>query len=115
MAEHAELDQAHGLRRMFGAGTEARDAEAALSCEVLIVVAPAAASLTEAYASIKRMSASGAPLNFRVLVQGARSSAEARLTFRNLAQAAKTFLGLQLHYGGTVPRDPALALAATET
>ncbi|MGH8663774.1 MAG: hypothetical protein ACREUX_05860 [Burkholderiales bacterium] len=82
------------------------------SHEVLIVLSRAAASITDAYALIKRMSVQGMQTRFHVLVNRVASEDEARLIYRNMAAVAQGYLDIQLQLCGFVPADEALARAA---
>jgi flagellar biosynthesis protein FlhG len=82
------------------------------SHEVLIVLSRAAASITDAYARIKRMSVQGMQTRFHVLVNRVASEDEARLIYRNMAAVAQGYLDIQLQLCGFVPADEALAHAA---
>lgn len=84
------------------------------SHDVLIVLSRAAASITDAYVLIKRMSAQGLQNRFHVLVNRAASEEEARLIYRNMAGVAHGYLDVRLQLCGFVPSDPALARAAQE-
>jgi flagellar biosynthesis protein FlhG len=82
------------------------------SHEVLIVLSRAAASITDAYALIKRMSVQGMQTRFHVLVNRVASENEARLIFGNMASVARGYLDLQLQLCGFIPADEALMRAA---
>ncbi len=82
------------------------------SHEVLIVLGRAAASITDAYALITRMSAQALQRRFQVLVNRVASEVEARLIYRNMASVAHGYLDVQLELAGFVPADAALARAA---
>jgi flagellar biosynthesis protein FlhG len=79
--------------------------------EVVVVLSRAAASITEAYALIKRMSTAGVCRRFHVLVNRVDSDAEAALIFRNMAHVARGYLDVELGYLGFVPADAALERA----
>jgi flagellar biosynthesis protein FlhG len=80
--------------------------------EVIVVLSRAAASITEAYALIKRMSATGACRRFHVLVNRVGSESEAMLIFRNMARVARGYLDVELELLGFVPADAAIEQAA---
>ncbi len=84
----------------------------AAAAQTLLVVAAAAPAITAAYAWLKRVASQFPALRCHVLVNRAASEAEARKVLRNLAGAARAYLGIQLQGCGFVPEDPALALAA---
>ncbi len=79
--------------------------------ETLVVVTPEPTSLTDAYALIKVLATRYAERSFGVLVNMARSEAEARRTFAHLARVAERFLHLALEYRGFVPHDAEVAAA----
>jgi flagellar biosynthesis protein FlhG len=62
-------------------------------------------ALTDAYALIKVLSRRHAETDFGVLVNMARSEAEARRAFQHLARVADRFLNVNLRYEGQVPWD----------
>ncbi len=72
--------------------------------EVVVQVSADAASITAGYALVKRLNAVFGRRRFGVLVSGA-SEQQAQLVFRNMAQAASRYLGLQLDALGSVPAD----------
>jgi flagellar biosynthesis protein FlhG len=84
------------------------------SHDVLIVLSRAPASITGAYALVKRMSVQGIEKRFHVLVNRVASEDEARLIYRNLASVAQGYLDIQLELSGFVPADEALARAAAQ-
>jgi flagellar biosynthesis protein FlhG len=84
------------------------------SHEVVIVLSRAAASITDAYALIKRMSTYGMQTRFHVLVNRVGSEAEARLIFSNMAAVAQGYLDVRLQWSGFIPADEALARAAAQ-
>ncbi len=82
--------------------------------ETVVLVAPHAASITGAYAIIKRARHDGARRRFRVLVNRSQSGHSARVAFHNLSQVADSRLGMCLESIGTVPHDDAVARAAKD-
>ena len=72
--------------------------------EIVVQVAPDAASIKQAYVIIKRLNAQLGRRPFSVLVTGAAEK-EAAVVFENIAHAASRYLGLQLHSLGSVPAD----------
>lgn len=80
--------------------------------EIVVVLSRAAASITEAYALIKRLSVAGVQRRFQVLVNRVGSEAEAELIFRNMAAVAQGYLDVRLELLGFVPADEALERAA---
>lgn len=80
--------------------------------DVVVVLSRAAASITEAYALVKRLSATGIRRRLQVLVNRVASDVEAALIFRNMADVAQGYLDVQLELLGHVPADDGLARAA---
>ena len=95
---------------------QARNWQTQSATQGLLVVSPPAASITAAYAWIKRVGRqpSAVPVALQVLVNRAASEAEARQIFGNLADAARSYLGVPLQACGFVPADPALEQAAAQ-
>ena len=79
--------------------------------EIIVQVAPGAASIKKAYALIKRLNAQLGRRPFGILVTGADEQ-EAAVVYQNMAQAASRYLALQLHSVGFVPQDDHLTRAA---
>lgn len=82
--------------------------------ELVVVLSRATASITEAYALVKRMSAAGVCRRFHVLINRAASEAEAALIFRNMSRAARGYLDVELELLGFIPADSALEQAAAQ-
>lgn len=78
------------------------------SQETVIVLSGSSASITEAYALIKKVSQSYARKHFRILVNKVRSFSDARSIFDNIAQVTSQRDIAKLDYAGAVPLDPAL-------
>lgn len=79
--------------------------------DIVIQVTPDPASITEAYAAIKRLNAHFGRRPFGVLVTGA-TEAEAARIFDNMAKAASRYLAVSLDFIGSVPADDHLKRAA---
>ncbi len=75
------------------------------SHEIGIVVSSDAASITDAYALIKRVSQRHAKRSFHVVVNRVASAAAAQDIFGNLADVASRFLCVTLHFMGYIPTD----------
>lgn len=75
--------------------------------EVVMVVSPEPASITAAYALIKRMHGDRGEA-FHVLVNKVRQEPEARVIFDNMAGVARRHLGISLDFMGFVPPDGTL-------
>jgi flagellar biosynthesis protein FlhG len=82
--------------------------------DVLLVLCGAAASITDAYGAVKRMVAAGPRCRFRVVVNAVHGPEAAQRIFTNIAQAARSYLNVALHYVGCVPTDAAIPHAAAQ-
>ncbi len=82
--------------------------------EVLVVMNPETTSLTDAYALVKVAVRAGVKVPFQVVVNRVRTAEEARDMFGCLSSAARSFLGLDVHYAGYVYRDRAVERAMRE-
>jgi flagellar biosynthesis protein FlhG len=78
----------------------------------VIVLAPTPASITEAYALIKKASLCYSRRDYRVLVNGARGPEDGRPVFGNVARVAHGRRFARLEYAGCVPLDERLPRAA---
>lgn len=81
------------------------------SHETVIVLSGSSASITEAYALIKKVSHSYSRKHFRILVNKVRSLPDARSIFDNIAQVAGQRGIARLDYVGAIPVDEALRQA----
>lgn len=81
------------------------------SAEIVVQVGTSAASITAAYALIKRLSQQLGRRPFGILVTGA-SEAEAKVVYDNMCSAASRYLAVQLTSMGSVPADEYLQRAA---
>ncbi len=79
--------------------------------EAIIVIAANSASITDAYALIKKVSLGYARKSFRLLVNKGRSAAEAEAIHRNMAQVSQGRGLARLAYAGFVPLDGQLRQA----
>lgn len=82
--------------------------------DVLLVLSNGARSITEAYALVKRMSATDRRCRYRVVVNRVHSEAAAHRILRNVAQVARGYLDIQLALIGFVPADPSIERAAAQ-
>jgi flagellar biosynthesis protein FlhG len=78
----------------------------------VVVMAPTPASITEAYALIKKASFCHARRDYRVLVNGTRGPEDGRLVFANVARVTHGRRFARLEYAGCVPLDERLPRAA---
>ncbi|HBZ56547.1 MAG TPA: hypothetical protein DEO88_14170 [Syntrophobacteraceae bacterium] len=74
----------------------------------LVVLAPDPTSLTDAYALIKVLARDYKRQHFHLLLNLVTDEKESLQTYNGLAKVAAKFLGLELHYLGSVPRDLAV-------
>lgn len=81
------------------------------SRETVVVVSGNSASITEAYALIKKVSQAYARKYFRILVNKVRSQPDARSIYENIAQVAVRRGIAQLDYLGSIPHDDAVRMA----
>jgi flagellar biosynthesis protein FlhG len=81
------------------------------SAEIVVQVSTGAASITNAYALIKRLSQQLGRRPFGILVTGA-TEAEAKVVYDNMSAAATRYLAVKLSYLGSVPADEYLHRAA---
>ncbi|OWY39174.1 flagellar synthesis regulator FleN [Xenophilus sp. AP218F] len=86
---------------------------ASVADNLVLVLTPAAESLTSAYANIKRLSGLYGRLRFNVLINRARSLDEARELFTRLSAVAGEFLNVSLRWVGFVPMDNAIRRSQT--
>ncbi|WP_291994518.1 AAA family ATPase [Candidatus Accumulibacter sp. ACC003] len=80
--------------------------------EAVIVVAPNGASITEAYALIKKVSLAYSRKDFRILVNKARTAGEAQAVYDNIADVTHTRRLARLDFAGYVPLDEHLRQAS---
>ncbi|MFN4325835.1 MAG: MinD/ParA family protein [Azonexus sp.] len=79
--------------------------------EAVVVLSGSSASITEAYALIKKVSHAFARKHFRILVNKVRSLPDARSIYENIAQVAAQRGIARLDYAGAVPLDESLRQA----
>lgn len=80
--------------------------------ELVVVVEPRPASLTDAYALIKVLNQGFARRNFHILVNKAGNAEEGMAIFNNMAEVASRFLKVTLDYMGYVPIEDRMHRAA---
>jgi flagellar biosynthesis protein FlhG len=76
--------------------------------DTVIVLATSGASITDAYALIKKVSLGYARRHFRILVNRVRTADEAVAIFRNIAELTHSRQLARLEYAGLVPLDEQL-------
>lgn len=80
--------------------------------EAVVVLSGSSASITEAYALIKKVSHLFSRRQFRILVNKVRNPADARSIYENIAQVAAQRGVARLDYAGAIPLDESLRIAA---
>jgi flagellar biosynthesis protein FlhG len=78
----------------------------------LVVTSNEPASLVDAYAVVKLLTAADRTREIGVVVNKVRDVAEADIVFRQISRAADRFLGRTLRYDGFVVDDPEIRIAA---
>ena len=78
------------------------------SQEAVVVLSGSSASITEAYALIKKVSHAFSRKHFRILVNKVRSQPDARSIYENIAQVAAQRGVARLEYAGAIPLDEPL-------
>lgn len=73
--------------------------------EAVVVVSGSSASITDAYALIKKVSLSVARRRFRILVNRVKTAEEGQVIYGNLHKVATQRGVAQLEYGGALPLD----------
>lgn len=86
---------------------------AAVADNVILVLTPTEASLTSAYAAVKRLTTLSGHQIFNVLVNRAQSLAEARTLFTRLSAVTSEFLAVSLRWIGFVPEEPLIRRSQT--
>lgn len=116
--EHSGAPSTHVLREgrlvLMNAMLNKKGALSPLAAQadhILVVLQPNAASITQAYACIKRLHHAHALQRLRVLVNCATDAAEAQRILTNLADTGNRYLALALEPAGWVRADPLLAQA----
>ena len=79
--------------------------------EIMVVLTPEPASLTDAYALIKVMHKNHGENRFSVVLNMVQDETEALHTFQRLSDVAQNFLNVSLDYKGFVPMDTDLRMA----
>ena len=91
----------------LGAGVERTVRHLASRCRTCIVlITDEPTSLTDAYAFVKLLAGEAPRMDFRVVVNMARSRAEGERSYLTLLKACQAFLKLDPRLAGTVRRDP---------
>jgi flagellar biosynthesis protein FlhG len=80
--------------------------------DTVVVVCASSASITDAYALIKKVSLGYSRKNFRILVNKARGADEASAIHRNISELTRSRGLARLEYSGFVPLDEQLRQAS---
>jgi flagellar biosynthesis protein FlhG len=83
--------------------------------EIVVVVTPEPASMTDAYALVKVLASAHGQKRFWILANNVSGAAEALRLFDTLSRTALGFLNVALDYLGWIPRDPRLARAVARS
>ncbi len=76
--------------------------------EIMIVLPPGQAALTDCYTLVKRLAMNFGKRQFRLLLNRVASTAQAQAAARNFADTASRYLGVSVDYLGHVPEDEKL-------
>lgn len=76
--------------------------------DVVLVTNPEIAALTDAYALIKCLARYPRPPRVQVAINRVHGPGQGWQTFQRLAEVARRFTGLPIHYAGEIPEDPAV-------
>lgn len=79
--------------------------------EILVVVTPEPASLTDSYALIKVLNKKYRERRFSIVTNMVQDEAEAMQVYRRLSDVANRFLSVSLDYKGFIPTDSNLRVA----
>ncbi len=79
--------------------------------EIVVVVNPEPASITDAYALVKVLASNYQQKRFLILANAVADAGEAQQLFATLSGAALRFLNVSLDFLAWIPRDPELARA----
>ncbi len=79
--------------------------------EILVVVTPEPASLTDSYALIKVLNKKYRERRFSIVANMVQDEAEAMQVYRRLSDVASRFLSVSLDYKGYIPSDSNLRVA----
>ncbi|HEY7558902.1 MAG TPA: MinD/ParA family protein [Candidatus Binatia bacterium] len=83
--------------------------------QIVVVVTPEPASLTDAYALIKVLASTYGEKHFKILFNNIEGEDQARRLFDNLSRVAVRFLNVSLDCLGWIPRDPQFLAAVAHS
>lgn len=82
--------------------------------DIVIIVTPEPASLTDAYALMKVLANQYAEKHFKVIMNTVNDDMEAMESFRRLSMVTERFLNVSLDYLGCIPQDHAFSWAVRQ-
>jgi flagellar biosynthesis protein FlhG len=114
LAQAFESVIAHSEVVLIDAGPDQAEAFLPLTPEnaLVLLAGDSENAIKEAYMLIKQMAGRFGRMPFGVLVSGDEEN-RSRAIFRNMAQTAAQYLGVQLHFMGYVPKDDHMARAVS--
>jgi flagellar biosynthesis protein FlhG len=83
--------------------------------EIVVIVTPEPASMTDAYALVKVLASGHHEKRFSILANNVAGEAEARRLFDALSRTAIRFLNASLDFLGWIPHDPELMTAVARS
>ena len=95
-----------------GAGIGANSmAFAAAAHTIVVATTPEPTAIADAYGAIKTLAARGVRDGMQLVVNRALSEDEGRAVHARMDRVAKAFLSVRVDYAGSIPYDPAVAMA----
>lgn len=79
--------------------------------EIMVVLPPGSAAITQAYTLVKRLAQNFGKRQFRLLLNRMESSEQAQAVARNFAHTAEQYLNVSVDYLGYIPLDERLSRA----
>jgi len=79
--------------------------------EIMVVLPPGSAAITQAYTLVKRLAQNFGKRQFRLLLNRMESPEQAQALARNFARTAEQYLGVSVDYLGYIPLDERLSRA----
>ncbi|WP_324781025.1 MinD/ParA family ATP-binding protein [Thiobacillus sedimenti] len=79
--------------------------------EIMVVLPPGTAAITQAYTLVKRLAQNFGKRRFRLLLNRMTSTEQAQAVARNFARTAEQYLGVAVDYLGYIPLDERLSRA----
>jgi len=82
--------------------------------EIMVVVSPEPASITDAYAVMKVLHTKYGECHFKLLVNMVKSPADGKEVYRKLSAAADRFLNISIDYMGAIVQDKYVRMSIME-